>query len=427
MSKTNSSLVQIDAETSRQWDRSILNQLSDKIRKTEMFGDFADDEIDILANYARAYNVEAGMPILREGDVDCYMCLVIEGEIDIFRECGDGCRVKLSTVRPGQTLGEMSLIDGLPNSATAIASTTASLVLFSKRHFLTLAAEQPELSCSLMWKLAELLSLRLRRMSGKFVDSTVHTTNLKAARDDAMAAALGQMAFLAGMSHELRTPLNAIIGYGELLKEIENEDENQSGRSHDELDKILGASKHLLTLINDILDLSKAEAGKLELFTEQFNLPAFLSDVVSVLQPLADKNRNRLQLDCEETLATVCMDKTKLRQILYNFVSNACKFTKEGSIFVSASTVMHNDKRMILFKVRDTGMGIDEEQQKKLFQPFSQANASIANRFGGTGLGLAICKRLADIMDGSIGLESKPGSGSIFFATLPADVSPSSG
>mgnify|MGYP006431627759 CR=1 FL=1 len=218
-------LVQIDAKETTFNDRNLMKELSQKIKETEMFKDFTDDEIHILTNYARAYQVNKGMPILREGEVDCYMCLVTEGEIDIFRECGNNCRLKICVVGKGQTIGEMSMVDGLPNSATAIASIDTSIVLFSKRHFVTLTSEHPEIASMIMWKLSELLSLRLRKTSSLLVDSATTSKGLREARDEALKKAKDKSAFFAGMSHELRTPLNAMIGYGELLKEI-NEENN---------------------------------------------------------------------------------------------------------------------------------------------------------------------------------------------------------
>ena len=220
-------------------------------------------------------------------------------------------------------------------------------------------------------------------------------------------------AFLASMSHELRTPLNAIIGYSEMLYETA-QDEGQDEFLPD-LAKIRDAGRHLLGLINDILDLSKIEAGKMDLYLEEVDLAGLVEEVRSIVEPLAAANANRFETICPATPGTLHTDRTKLKQSLLNLLSNAGKFTREGRITLEVRPA----EGEISFIVRDTGIGMTEEQQGRLFQAFSQADASTTRQYGGTGLGLAITKHFCEMLGGSIAVESTPGQGSAFTITLP--------
>lgn len=223
--------------------------------------------------------------------------------------------------------------------------------------------------------------------------------------------------FLANMSHELRTPLNAIIGYSEILQEEAEELEPEELKS--DLGKIESSGRHLLGLINDILDLSKIEAGKMELYLESFQVPVTLQEIVFTMQPLLQKNGNQLQVDCEPEIGEMYADVTKVRQILFNLLGNACKFTNQGTIFLR---VFQKAGQMIVFEVRDTGIGMTREQLNKLFQPFTQADTSTTRQYGGTGLGLAIAKQFCQMMGGDITVDSELGKGSIFTIHLPLRV-----
>ncbi|HSE39431.1 MAG TPA: ATP-binding protein [Acidobacteriota bacterium] len=224
--------------------------------------------------------------------------------------------------------------------------------------------------------------------------------------------------FLANISHELRTPLNAIIGYSEILEE-ETETTNELAT---DLKKIKAAAKHLLVLINDILDLSKIEAGKMELNIETFRIHNLIDEVVSTIRPLVEKHLNQLHVDCADDIGFMRADLTRIRQILLNLLSNACKFTEGGEIYVGVHREPTETGDKIVFRVRDTGIGINEEQQAKLFQPFMQADSSTTRKYGGTGLGLVISRRFCQMMDGDINVESEPGKGAIFTVRLPANV-----
>ena len=238
---------------------------------------------------------------------------------------------------------------------------------------------------------------------------------LQLAKEEAEAANQSKSQFLANMSHELRTPLNAVIMYSELLAE-EAEDQDAPGFVPD-LFKIRSAGRHLLELVNGLLDLSKVEAGKMEVYVENFNIPNVINDVVSTVQPLIEKNENQIEVKIDSDVLSMNGDVTKLRQVLYNLLSNASKFTKDGEIQLAvsrdaASKTMH-------FKVADSGIGMTPEQVDRLFQPFMQADASTTRKFGGTGLGLAIIKRFTDLMHGEVTVESVEGQGTTFTVILP--------
>jgi signal transduction histidine kinase len=223
--------------------------------------------------------------------------------------------------------------------------------------------------------------------------------------------------FLANMSHELRTPLNAIIGYSEMLQE-EADDLAEEAFLPD-LRKINAAGKHLLGLINDILDLSKIEAGKMDLFLEDFSVPDLVQDVAAIVRPLVEKNANTLVVDCPDDVGTMHADLTKVRQALFNLLSNASKFTDHGTITL---TVERESEDWLTFAVSDTGIGMTEEQLGRLFEAFSQAEASTRTKYGGTGLGLAISRQFCRLMGGDITVESSYGQGSTFTVRLPAVV-----
>jgi signal transduction histidine kinase len=221
--------------------------------------------------------------------------------------------------------------------------------------------------------------------------------------------------FLANMSHELRTPLNAIIGVSEMLRE----DAEALKQDLEPLDRVLGAARHLLALINDILDLSKIEAGRMELHLESFALAPLIQGVIRTIEPLAAKNGNQVSVHCDAAIGTMHADEMRLRQALLNLMSNANKFTERGSITINARHGQENGGDWITLAVADTGIGMTPEQMGKLFREFSQADASTTRKYGGTGLGLVISKRFCQMMGGDITVASEPGRGSTFTIRLP--------
>jgi signal transduction histidine kinase/DNA-binding response OmpR family regulator len=243
---------------------------------------------------------------------------------------------------------------------------------------------------------------------------------LRAAKEAAEDASRAKSQFLANMSHELRTPLNAILGYSEMLKE-EAQDLGQDDFIPD-LNKIHASGKHLLNLINDILDLSKIEAGKMQLYLERFEVANLVNDVATTVRPLVEKNANRLELRLDSGLGVIRADVTKVRQCLFNLLSNACKFTQNGTIALEAARERKGGQDWVIFRVRDSGIGMSAEQVKKLFQAFTQADASTTRKYGGTGLGLAISRRFCQMMGGDLEVDSEVGKGSTFTFHILAEV-----
>lgn len=256
----------------------------------------------------------------------------------------------------------------------------------------------------------------------------------EAAQDAADQANRAKTAFVANMSHELRTPLNAIIGYAEMLQE--QAPEVGAEIMIPDLQKIHAAARHQLGLINDLLDLSKIEAGKMSVFLEEIELFELVSEVAATVQPLVRQKKNRLEVHCPPDIGKMTADQTKVRQTLFNLLSNACKFSEGGLIELkvtrsSGRKPLASDLQLarearvedaVIFRVNDTGIGMTDEQMAKLFQPFSQADIATGKKYGGTGLGLALSRSFCKLMGGDVAVSSKPGEGSSFTVWLPANV-----
>jgi len=308
---------------------------------------------------------------------------------------------------------ECGLRSGLAIPVSADTNVVAIMAFFTRS-----PNDRDQQLVGLISAIAMQLGILMRR---KRDEETLRLMNdeLALARDRALEANHTKSTFVANMSHELRTPLNAIIGYSEMLQE----DAALLGLDdfEDDLQKIYRSGRHLLDLINDILDMTKIEAGKLEIYYEDFDVPMLVWDASQTIQPLLIKNNNHLEIECDQQLGEIRADMTRVRQVLLNVLSNACKFTKSGVIKFQVNRKKSVLGEIFCFTISDTGIGISPENLQKLFQPFNQADSSTTRQYGGTGLGLAISHRLCQMMSGDISVISELGIGSTFTICLPID------
>lgn len=339
------------------------------------------------------------------------------GQMDVsprFKQLS-GLEVEGNRIEPAQWLAHLHPDDRDRNRAELLAH------LRGATEYLSAEYRVRQLGGSYRWVLVRGLGVRnekgrVYRMVGSVGDITDRKQaelELRRAMEQAEEATRAKSQFLANMSHELRTPLNAVIGITEMLEE----DALDLGQDDflEPLRRIRGAGNHLLQLINEILDLSKIEAGRLELHEEPIDIEALVGELAMTAAPLAERNGNRLEMRCPEGIGSMTADLTRVRQVMLNLLSNACKFTEQGEVTLTVAS----DDGTVAFTVTDSGIGMSEEQVGKLFQDFSQADSSTTRKYGGTGLGLAISRRLCRLMGGDVTVQSTPGVGSTFTAHLP--------
>jgi signal transduction histidine kinase len=403
------------AEVLTQWFEAVMSVQRTSPASPEFYEQTAKALVELVW-------LDSGLVLLRNGDAWRVIARSFRDEGAPGREFSHTILNKVVADR--RTFYQARLPQSQTDSLQGIASVVASPIFDANEHVIgalygargaRLRREIGPLEAQLVQVLASAVGAGLIRL-----EQDNRASQLRVAAEAAQAADRTKSQFLASMSHELRTPLNAIIGYSEMLQEEARDMELETFVT--DLDKIVGSGKHLLMLINDILDLSKIEAGKMTLHLEAFDLSPVVKDVVNTAQPLVQKKGNQLVVQAPEPLGSMKADVTRLKQCLYNLLSNASKFTENGTITLTIERQPSQGREWLAFRVRDTGIGMTGEQMRGLFERFHQADSSTTKKYGGTGLGLAITRRFCRMMGGDVVVQSEPGKGSTFTLLLPAVV-----
>jgi signal transduction histidine kinase len=403
-------------ETLAHWFETVIAVQRASAASPEFYEQTARAVVDLVG-------LDSGLVLLRDGDAWKVVARAFHDE------GGPGREFSLSIVRhvvaERRTFYQAHIKATQSNSLHGVQAVVASPifgsrdevrgVLYGSRTYRERGRDITPLEAQVVQLLASSLGIGLTRL-----EQDNRANQLRIAKEAAEEADRAKSQFLATMSHELRTPLNAIIGYSEMLIE-EAEEGGQEGFIPD-LQRILSQGKHLLALINDILDLSKIEAGKMTLSLETFDLAPLLREVTATVKPLVDKNGNVLKVEYPDLIGAMHADGTRIRQCLLNLLSNASKFTQNGTITLAVQRQELNGREWVVFRVADTGIGMTPEQAAKLFRAFTQADASTTRKYGGTGLGLVISRKFCRMMGGDVFVESEPGKGSTFTIQVPAHV-----
>jgi signal transduction histidine kinase len=406
----------IAPEQMTHWVEALINVLRAAPGSPEFYNQAAQAMVDLIA-------LDRGLVLLKHGAAWKVVARAFQGEGGTGREFSHTIlrfvtEEKRTFFQPAGKMASSS--ESLQGVQAVVASPifddadNVVGVVYGSRARTAHSRDIGSVEAQLVQLLATVVGVGLLRL-----EQAAEETRLRVAKAAAEEADKAKSQFMANMSHELRTPLNAIIGYSEMLQEVCADDGKDDYVP--DLQKIHWAGKHLLALINDILDLSKIEAGKMDLFLEDFKVADVIKEVTSTVQPLVQKNTNTLEVVGADA-GGMHADVTRVRQCLFNLLSNASKFTQKGKITLNVVRDKQGDREWVHLAVTDTGIGMTKEQMEKLFQAFSQADASTTRKYGGTGLGLVISKRFCQMMGGDITVTSEPEKGSTFTMHVPAQV-----
>lgn len=399
--------------------RTVLSNLDAEVsakhlQEMHSLHELGSGDLMAIAHHATAFRAPFADVLVREGEKGDSLFFLVSGQLEVFKESGEGERRKIASMGPGSTIGEMAIIDGLPASATVQVAQEALLIQLSETALNKLAENEPAAFVALLRRVAKQTSMNLRHTTLSLSRYLQRTADLTEALHVALESTRNKNQFFATMSHELRTPLNAILGYSELVEE-EMAESNRL-ENPDDLRRIQVAGRHMLDLINNFLDVSKMEAGKMLLHLETFSLKDVIHETTSMVHALAQVQGNQFEVRGNADLQMTA-DATKLRQSIINLLGNAFKFTRNGTVVLSVR--WEEAKDMVIFEVSDTGVGMSSAQMANLFQSFNSSSNAESSRMGSSGLGLFASQSFCRMMGGKILVESVVGEGSTFTMEIP--------